>query len=63
MTNFVTVIQTQANVFDVFFFNAETSSRLYPQTSKKGVCVYIAESTPENVKHCFQLAERMNKNN
>lgn len=60
MTNFVTVIQTQANKFDVFFFNAEASTRLYPQTSKQGICVHIAEATKESEKYCFQLAENMN---
>jgi len=60
MAYFVTVIQTQANKFDVFFFNAETSTRLYPQTSKQGVCIHIAEATKESEKYCFQLAEKMN---
>lgn len=60
MTNFVTLIQTGANKYDVFFFNAETSTRLFPQTSKVGVTMAIRESNKENDKYIFNLAEQMN---
>lgn len=60
MTNFVTLIQTSASKFDVFFFNAETQTRLYPQTREKGVTVHILESTKTNDEFMFSLAEKMN---
>ncbi len=60
MKNFTTVIQTEANKFDVFKFNAETSKAIYPQTSKKGITVHVCESNEQNDKYCFELAEKMN---
>ena len=60
MTTFTTLIQISANKFDVFKFNAESQSRLYPQTSKVGVAVAIRESTKENDSFIFSLAEKMN---
>jgi hypothetical protein len=62
MKNFATVIQTEANKFDVFKFNAPTQKALYPQTSKVGVTVAVFESTEQNDKYCFELAEKMNAN-
>lgn len=60
MKNFVTVIQTQANKFDVFFFNGESQSRLYPQTRLLGITVHIAETSKANDQYAFYLAEKMN---
>lgn len=60
MTTFVTVIQTKANRFDVFKFNATTQKALYPQTSKVGITVAVFEATEQNEKYCFGLVEQMN---
>jgi hypothetical protein len=61
MKYFVTVIQVSASKFDVMFFHGETSSRLFPQTSKHGVCVHIAEATKDSEIAAFKLAENMSK--
>jgi len=60
MTTFTTLIQISANKFDIFKFNAESQSRLYPQTSKVGVTLAIRESNKENDSYLFLLAEKMN---
>lgn len=57
---FVTVIQISAYKFDVFFFDGESESRLYPQTSLKGVTVHACESNKHNDKYCFKLANDLN---
>ena len=56
MTTFVTVTQTTATKFDVEFINAETQSRV----KTKGVLITVWESTPQNDKYCFNLADKMN---
>jgi hypothetical protein len=59
MKTYSTLIQTSARNFDVVRFNAESESRLYPQTSKIGICVAIRESNESNEKYLFELAENM----
>lgn len=60
MKTFVAVIQINSKQFDIFKFNSTTSTRLFPQTSKVGVCVHIMESTNDNDRYCISLAEKMN---
>jgi hypothetical protein len=56
MRTFVTVTQVSANKFDVEKVNAETSSRV----RTKGILVSCWESSNQNDKYCFNLAEQMN---
>lgn len=59
MKTYSTLIQTSARNFDVVRFNAESETRLYPQTSKLGICVAIRESNEVNEKFLFDLAQNM----
>lgn len=63
MKTFVTVIQTTATKFDVFKFSGATQKSIYPQTNKLGVVVSVWESSDQNDKYCFELAEKMNNGN
>ena len=56
MTTFVTVTQVSATKFEVEKVNAETSSRV----RTKGILVSCWESSNQNDKYCFNLAEQMN---
>lgn len=60
MKTYTTVIQIEANKFDVFKFNANTQKAIYPQSKEKGITVAIFESTEQNDKYCFELATKMN---
>ena len=61
MKTLVTVIQTGARTFDVFKFNGENQKSIYPQTRNKGILITCWESSQQNDKYCFELAEKMAK--
>jgi hypothetical protein len=57
MKTFVTVTQISATKFDVEKVSAETSSRV----RTTGLLVSCWESSRQNDKYCFELAEKMTK--
>ena len=61
MKNFITVIQTKHNTFDVCKFSAETSKSIYPQSSKIGITIAVFESNKQNDAYCFELANELKK--
>lgn len=50
MKTFVLVIQISSYQFDVFKFDAESQSRVYPKSRSKGITIAIFESNKTDRK-------------